>query len=63
MIIRHGNTVSVNWACGKIITQKQYYDAVLLTFVNEMTGVFQKHRIFIGLHPGIGMTLIHRSAH
>ena len=63
MIIRHGNTVSVNWACGKIITQKQYYDAVLLTFLNEMTGVFQKHRIFIGLHPGIGMTLIHRSAH
>ena len=64
MIIRHGHrsTVSVNWVCGKIMTQKQF-DAVLLTLLNEMTGAFQKHRIFIGLHPGNGMTLIHRSAH
>ena len=34
MIIRHGHTVSVNWACGKIITQKQY-DTVLLTFLTK----------------------------
>ena len=34
MIIRHGHTVSVYWACGKIITQKQY-DAVLLTFLTK----------------------------
>ena len=34
MSIRHGHTVSVNWACGKIITQKQY-DAVLLTFLTK----------------------------
>ena len=60
MIIRHGHTVSVNWACGKIITQKKN---MTRSFFNEMTGVFQKHRIFIGLHPGNGMTLIHRSAH
>ena len=30
-IIRHGHTVSVNWVCGKIMTQKQY-DGVRLTF-------------------------------
>ena len=41
----HRHTVSVNWVCGEIITQWQY-DAVLLTFFNDMTGVFQKHRIF-----------------
>ena len=40
MIIRHGNTVSVNWACGKIITQKQYNDAVLLTFFKRNDGCF-----------------------